>query len=395
MLLLLLPGSEIMMKEAGADDAGLLATVCYLVPDLLRLQNISLLQFKNYPKLLFTFTSRVVGICGNNGRGKTNLLDAIHYLCFTKSYFGKTDAPHVLNGAQGFRIAGQFENASTAQLLEAVCVLRENGKKEFLVDGSPYERFAQHIGRFPCVFIAPDDVQIITGTSEERRRFTDALLCQLDARYLQQLMSYNKVLQQRNSYLKSIAGNFADHALLDVYDGQLTEHGHYVFGQRQTFLQSLVPLVQSFYARIAGATEDINVVYESALQETGLQQLLKQNRLRDIQLQRTSQGIHRDDLLFTLGDQAFKAIASQGQRKSLLFALKLAEFEMLKIDKGFAPLLLLDDVFEKLDQERMHNLLTWVCVNNDGQVFITDTHRTRLEHALAQLNTDYQVITLS
>jgi DNA replication and repair protein RecF len=337
-----------------------------------------------------------VGIWGNNGVGKTNLLDAIHYLCFTKSYFGKTDAQHVLNGAQGFRIAGKFATGThnSAESSEAICILRETGKKEFLLDGIPYEKFAHHIGRFPCVFIAPDDVQIITGASEERRRFTDALLCQLDAQYLQHLMSYNKVLQQRNGYLKNLQGASADEPLLDVYDRQLLAHGNYVFEQRQLFLQKLVPLVQSFYKQIAGLQEEINLAYESALLQTGFHVLLAQNRNKDILLQRTTQGIHRDDLSLNLADLPFKSIASQGQRKSLLFALKLAEFEILKENKGFPPILLLDDVFEKLDQQRMHNLLTWVCVQNKGQVFITDTHRERLETALVDLGEPFQVIAL-
>jgi DNA replication and repair protein RecF len=330
---------------------------------LLQLNSISLLHFKNYPQASFTFTERIVGICGSNGMGKTNLLDAIHYLCFTKSYFGKTDAQHVLNGAQGFRIAGKLIPGTARENIpqnetEAICILRETGRKEFLLNGEPYERFAHHIGKFPCVFIAPDDVQIITGASEERRRFTDALLCQLDALYLQHLMNYNKILQQRNGYLKSLASaKTADQQLLDVYDSQLIIHGNYVFEQRQLFLQKLVPLVQSFYEQIAGIHEDVNIVYESSLLQFSFDTLLKQYRGKDLLLQRTSQGIHRDDLMLTLTEQPFKSIASQGQRKSLLFALKLAEFEILKESKGFPPFLLLDDVFEKLDGQRMRSLL--------------------------------------
>jgi len=366
---------------------------------LLQLNAITLLHFKNYPQASFTFTERIVGVCGSNGIGKTNLLDAIHYLCFTKSYFGKTDTQHVLNGAQGFRIAGKLTPGyadinKPGTETEVICILRETGRKEFLLDGEPYEKFSHHIGKFPCVFIAPDDVEIITGASEERRRFTDALLCQLDALYLQQLMSYNKILQQRNGYLKTLAGKAADYQLLDVYDGQLITHGNYVFEQRKIFLRKLLPLVQSFYEQIAGINEDVNMVYESPLLQVSFDVLLKQCREKDLLLQRTTQGIHRDDLILTLSDQPFKSIASQGQRKSLLFALKLAEFEILKENKGYPPFLLLDDVFEKLDQQRMHNLLTWVCVQNKGQVFITDTHKERLETALTDLKQPYQVIEL-
>ncbi len=299
----------------------------------------------------------------------------------------------MLEGAQGFRIAGKVQQDERER--ELVCILRETGRKEFIVDGEPYERFSHHIGKFPCVFIAPDDVQIITDGSEERRRFLDTLLSQLDAPYLQHLMDYNKILQQRNSYLKALAEKkTADNSLLEVYDLQLATHGIYIFEQRKAFLQQLLPLVNSFYEKIAGSTEAIGLAYESALLHTGFADLLRQRREKDLLLQRTTQGIHRDDLLMTLRDSPFKSTASQGQRKSLLFALKLAEFELLKEAKGFPPVLLLDDVFEKLDERRMYNLLDWVCAQNQGQVFITDTHRERLETALVEMHQPYTIIQL-
>ena len=355
--------------------------------------SISLFQFKNYREAAFWFPERITGICGRNGRGKTNLLDALHYCCFTKSYFSKSDSAAVLEGSQGFRIAAELNQDGRVRQL--ACVLRETGKKEFLVDGEPYERFSHHIGKYPCVFIAPDDVQIITGASEERRRFLDALLSQLDAPYLQHLMDYNKILQQRNSYLKSLGDNRGgDTGLLDVYDAQLVTHGQYVFVQRALFLEKLLPQVNSFYERIAGGSENIGLQYESALLQTSPADLLRRQREKDLLLQRTTQGIHRDDLGITLRGQPFKTTASQGQRKSLLFALKLAEFELLKEAKGFPPVLLLDDVFEKLDEHRMYNLLNWVCVHNSGQIFITDTHRERLEAALVELHQQYAIVEL-
>jgi len=238
-------------------------------------------------------------------------------------------------------------------------------------------------------------VQIITGASEERRRWLDTLLSQLDPAYLQHLVDYNKILLQRNSYLKALAEKKApDNSLLEVYDGQLATHGSYVFEQRRIFLQRLLPLVNSFYERIAGSSEDIGLIYESALLQSGFADLLRRQRDKDILLQRTTQGIHRDDLAMTLREAPFKTTASQGQRKSLLFALKLAEFELLKEAKGFPPVLLLDDVFEKLDERRMYNLLHWVCVQNKGQVFITDTHRERLESALVEMHQPYSIIEL-
>ncbi len=203
----------------------------YIAP-LLKLDSISLVQFKNYNQTAFTFDDRIVGIAGKNGVGKTNLLDAIYYCCFTKSYFARTDGQNVLKGAAGFRIEAHFTLAG--EPMKVVCILRETGKKEFLLNDEPYEKFAHHIGRFPCVIIAPDDIQIITGGSEERRRFLDALLSQLDATYLQQLIDYNKVLQQRNSFLKSLAEKRqTDTGLLEVYDEQLGRYGNLCIREKE------------------------------------------------------------------------------------------------------------------------------------------------------------------
>jgi len=350
-------------------------------------------QFKNYGQASFRFGERVIGICGNNGVGKTNLLDAIYYLCFTKSYFTRNDQLNVSKGAAGFRIEGRFEKEG--QPLEVVCILRETGKKELISGGEPCERFSQHIGRLPCVIIAPDDVQIITGGSEERRRFLDALLSQLDPVYLQSLIEYNRVLQQRNSYLKSLTNNkIQDNSLLEVYDTQLIRPGTYVFEKRNAFLHDLLPLVEDFYRQIAGSPEPLAFTYESQLLGATFAGLLHSYRERDHYVQRTNAGIHKDDIDIRYGAQPFKSIASQGQRKSLLFALKLAEYEMLQQYKGFPPILLLDDVFEKLDAHRMHNLLDKVCLQNEGQIFITDTHGDRIRQELEKLNIRSQVITL-
>jgi DNA replication and repair protein RecF len=360
---------------------------------MLRLQHISLVQFKNYSNRSFDFTERIIGICGKNGAGKTNLLDAIHYLCFTKSYFTRLDGTNVQHGNNGFRLEGSFELHDKPE--KAVCILRETGKKEFSVNDDPYEKFSQHISRYPCVIIAPDDAELITGDSKERRTFVDALLCQLDSEYLQQLIVYKKVLEQRNSLLKAFAetGN-KDFPLLDVLDEQLIKPGGYIFNKRKEFLLSFLPLVKHLYTEIASQPEEVNLFYESELLQASLAELLTINRNKDCFSQRTTSGIHRDDLDIKSGRQDFKAIASQGQRKSLLFALKLAEMEVLQKEKGFAPLLLLDDVFEKLDKERISNLLHRVCIKNEGQVFITDTDDNRLKEYSDSLSLKYQRINI-
>jgi DNA replication and repair protein RecF len=359
----------------------------------MHIDSISLVQFKNYRQASFRFTERIVGVCGSNGNGKTNLLDAMYYLCFTKSYFTKSDTQNVLQGEQGFRIQGEFN--MEGQIKTIVCILREAGKKEFSVNDEPYEKFSSHIGKYPCVIITPDDVQIITEGSEGRRRFIDALLCQLDPKYLQSLMEYNKVLQQRNSLLKAFAERRQhDHSLLDVYDEQLVKTGEYVFEHRKIFLENVLPEIKRFYFKIAGIQEFVDIKYESQLLNDSFENLMRQFRDKDLMLQRSTIGIHKDELEMTLNGQPFKAIASQGQRKSLLFALKLAEFATLKKEKGFAPLLLLDDVFEKLDEKRMHNMLDWVCIQNNGQIFITDTHEQRIKDHLGKLSVNYQLINI-
>ncbi|MGJ7031565.1 DNA replication/repair protein RecF [Niabella hirudinis] len=358
-----------------------------------QLHSISLLQFKNYTNRSFLFPKKVVAICGKNGVGKTNILDAIHYLCFTKSYFSSSDAANVQQGAKGFRVDGSFEQ--NGQTESAACILRETGKKEFTINGAPYEKFSQHIGRYPCVIIAPDDAVLITGGSEERRGFIDALIAQLDAEYLKQLILYNKVLQQRNSFLKAAAEQGRmDESLLAVLDAQLIPAGNFIFNKRRDTLVAFLPKVKRMYTDIAQREEALSLFYESRLLEAGFEELLRASRQKDLALQRTTTGIHRDDITLQLGNQPFKNMASQGQRKSLLFALKLTELDVLTTEKKFTPLLLLDDVFEKLDEDRISNLLKQVCIEKNGQVFITDTNKERILQHMQAIGADIHLVEL-
>ena len=394
-----------------------------------RLTKITITQFKNYSFSTFNFTERVIGICGLNGCGKTNLLDAIYFLCFTKSYFTKSDVLNIQFEKDGFRLEGngvsipvffnqekkKFINVHEAkdiapELLidenehlsessqkqdQIICIYRGAGKKEFLLNGVSYNKYSEHIGKYPCVMIAPDDAELITGGSEDRRRFIDTLISQIDPHYLQQLIIYTKVLQQRNSLLKRFAEQGkTDWALLEVLDEQLLQPGKYIYTVRSQVTIQLIPLVQQFYKQIANNEEDVTLHYQSQLNNGTFESILNQFRTKDFLLQRTNGGIHKDEIGMELNGQNFKNFASQGQRKSLLFALKLAEFELLKLNKGFAPILILDDVFEKLDDNRMSNLLHWVCNENDGQVFISDTHHERLQKAFTNLNTAFQIIEL-
>ena len=359
---------------------------------MLQITHINLLQFRNYPSANFSFPERVTAICGANGRGKTNLLDAVYYLCFTKSYFVKTDSSAVQKGSSGFSLHGSF--TVSADDLAVSLILRENGKKELSVDQEPITPFSSHIGKFPVVFIAPDDVILITGGSEERRKFIDTLLSQLDHDYLLQLIRYNKFLQDRNRYLKNVAGSFVDPILLDSFDEQLVQSGIFLLKKRMAFLEGFIQSVVDSFGFISSEKEKPGLIYMPSTSADDYAIAMQKARQKDILLQRTSVGIHRDDIDILLNEMPFKQAASQGQKKSLLFAMKLAAFNALKLHFGFEPILLLDDIFEKLDQERLKRLLDWVCIRNNGQVILTDTHQERVTDALSNISLPFQLINL-
>ncbi len=360
---------------------------------MLMLQEIELVQFRNYLAQKWVFNDRIVGICGLNGAGKTNLLDAIYYLGFTKSYFSRTDGQNVHHGSAGMRISGKYALNNESQ--KVTCILRENNKKEITVDEELCKKITDHIGKFPCVMIAPDDVDLIAGSSESRRKMMDAILCQSNKTYLLQLINYNKILQQRNSLFKKTEnGNQIDPILLQILNNQLIESGEYIHHTRSIFLQQFIPRVISLYTDIADNAEGLSLIYDSQLNTQSFAQLLDQHFQKDLILQRTTKGIHRDDLKLELAAHSFKTEGSQGQRKSLLFALKLAEWEYLKETMNLSPILLLDDVFEKLDEKRMFHLMKTVCSDAFGQVFITDTHVNRLSNNLQQTGSSFQLIQL-
>ncbi len=360
---------------------------------MLTLRNLSLIQFRNYIQKDFEFNARIVGIVGANGTGKTNILDAIYYLSFTKSYFSRPDTQNVHHAFQGMRIQGHYNTGGDD--FPIACILRENGKKEFYFNEDIYNKLSQHIGKIPAVMIAPDDVQIITGTSEERRKLMDSLLSQIDADYLRLIIQYNKILQQRNSLLKwSAEQGQMDANLLATLNEQLIQYGTPVFNKRSQLMIEWLPMVNELYQSIAGNADLIDIKYQSSLQHQQFGDLLQQALSKDKALQRTSVGVHKDDLIITIQSQSFKQEASQGQRKSLLFAIRLAELELIKKAKGFSPILLMDDIFEKLDEQRMAQLLNWVANRTDGPVFITDTHKTRVSELLGKYVDNYQLIEL-
>ena len=359
---------------------------------MLQLQQLQLTHFRNYQLQNFQFNKNIIGICGANGIGKTNLIDAIYYLSFSKSYFSRTDASNVHHNLLGFRISGDY--LLNEQSTNTTCIVRENNKKEFYFNKEEYSKFSEHIGKIPCVMIAPDDVELISGTAELRRKFIDVIISQINKEYLNTIIKYNQLLLQRNSILKKYPHQY-DETLFTIITDQLIKSGDQIFKTRQIFLSAFLPKVITNYQFIAENDENINAEYNSQLHQQPFKDLLKANQSNDFQLQRTTVGTHKDDIEFLLNDVKFKTIASQGQRKSLLFALKLTEWQTLNEHKGYYPILLLDDVFEKLDEHRMQNLLHMVTKHQATQIFITDTHFERLETHLKSLDQEYQIIQLS
>lgn len=343
------------------------------------IKKITLLQFRNYSAAAFTFDAPVTCITGANGAGKTNLLDAVYYLCYTKSYFSAYQQNSVQNGTDGFRLEGTFARQGKDELI--ACKWKQ-GKKEIMADGVEYERLNDHIGKYSSVMIAPDDMELINDGSELRRKWIDSILSQVDREYLERIMHYQRVLLQRNAWLKLQAINPSPNsAELEFYNKQLADDGAYIYKQRSTFLISFLPLLEDFYHRLSGGKETIQVIYESDLQQKPLAEWLAQGLQQDMRMQRTLRGIHKDDWNYILNGIALKQFGSQGQKKSFLFALKLAQYAYISKETGHLPILLLDDIFEKLDQSRMESLLCIIRGDGFGQVILTDTHANRIREA--------------
>lgn len=341
--------------------------------------------FKNYIQEEFRFSDRVNVFTGNNGAGKTNILDAIYYLSFTKSYFNSLDNQNINNDSEYFQISGIYKNALSSSD-EVSCALKRNERKRFKLNKKEYGRMADHIGLFPLVIISPIDSTMIYGGSEERRRYIDGVISQFDKAYLDVLLGYNKVLQQRNSFLKYLSENkSADSSQLEIWDNKMAFLGEEIHNKRKLFLDEFIPIIREFYRFISGGKENVGIEYRSHLNEGKMIDKLIENRRKDLALRHSSIGIHRDDLVFTIDNYPLKKYGSQGQQKSFLVGLKLAQFEFTKTKKGYKPLLLLDDIFDKLDIFRVQQLMKLVSRNEFGQIFITDTNRNRIERVFEGL----------
>ena len=343
------------------------------------LQQLSVINFKNYAEAELTFSDGVNAFTGDNGAGKTNLLDAIHYLSLCKSYFNPIDSQQIKQGADFFIINGDFNKNNKHEKI--ACAVKRNQKKQFKRNKKDYERLADHIGLFPLVMISPYDTSIITEGSEDRRKFIDNVLSQTDHNYLDEVIAYNKILNGRNAFLKMIAdtGRYDPH-LLEVMDEQLITAGNSIFKKRKAFMEGFTDIFNRHYQFLTEDAEQVELIYESQLLQDDLSALLKKSIERDRALERTTAGIHKDDLQFIIHGMPMKKFGSQGQQKSFLIALKLAQYTFLTRQKGFKPLLLLDDIFDKLDDKRVTKLMQMVSDNDFGQVFITDTSINRVQN---------------
>jgi len=335
------------------------------------LQKINLLNFKNYEELSLGFSKEVNFITGLNGSGKTNLLDAIYYLCISKSAFNSADSQNILQGTDFFIMGGDF--VKNGHMHNVQCSFKQGGKKALKVDKNPYDKISDHVGQFPVALITPYDNDLIREGSEERRKFFDSCLSQINSLYLTDLMHYNKVLKQRNSLLKQFhEQGKIDRDILDAYDTELLSTGKQIHAARRDFMKEFTPLFLNHYKELTEGGEEVSLEYASHLNNESFETDFKKALERDIILERTTRGIHRDDFVFKIGEFPVKSYGSQGQQKSFVISLKLAEFDIIKQKKGFKPLLLLDDIFDKLDEKRIKKLLTMIAANNFGQIFITD-----------------------
>jgi DNA replication and repair protein RecF len=358
------------------------------------LKKLSLLNFKNYSEVELQFSSHINCFTGNNGEGKTNVLDAIHYLSFCKSFFNPLDSQNILHDAPFFLIQGSYSSNEKEE--EIYCGLKRNQKKQFKRNKKEYQRLADHIGLFPLVMISPADSELITEGSESRRRFIDSVIAQFDREYLESLISYNKVLSHRNALLKQFGDNrHFDKESLEVWDVQLIEHGIKGHETRKKFINSFIPIFQKYYELISGGREQVGIKYLSHLNEAPFADILEKALTRDRAIEYTTVGIHKDDLEFTINGYSLKKYASQGQQKSFLIALKLAQFDFIKSIKQVTPILLLDDIYDKLDDLRVKQLMELVCSNNFGQLFITDTHLSRLSELFKANSADFKVFKIN
>ncbi len=354
------------------------------------LKQLSLLNYKNLAQIEFDFDAKINCFVGKNGVGKTNILDAIYHLAYGKSYFNPLAIQNIKHGEEFFVIDALLEKNGKEEKI--VCSLKKGQKKTIKRNGKVYEKLSEHLGLIPLVIISPSDADLIVEGSETRRKFIDSVIGTLDNQYLQLLIQYQKTLAQRNALLKYFALNQTfDSDNLSIYNELLSETGQLIFEKRNQFLNDFIPIFQKHHTNISGGNESVALRYESQLFEKDLLSLLEESLQKDRIIQYTSNGIHKDDLIFEIDGFPIKKFGSQGQQKSFLIALKLAQFEFMKKQSGELPILLFDDIFDKLDETRVQKIVTMVNDAVFGQIFISDTHAERTEMIIKETHQSYKI----
>ncbi len=353
-------------------------------------KELSLVNFKNYQEANLGFSEKFNCFAGNNGAGKTNVLDAIYYLSFCKSFANPVDSQNIRFEEDFFVVQGKYQ--VNGQEDDLYCGLKRNQRKVFKRNKKEYDRLSDHIGVYPLVLLSPGDTQLILGGSEDRRKFIDGVISQYNKEYLQRLLTYNRALQQRNALLKVFAEKRRfDEASLEIWDEQLIQNGVYILKERKLFFRDFLPVFNNYYATLSGENETVTIEYQAAAGEDNYREKLLEARERDRIAQYTTMGIHKDDLLFMINGNPVKKFGSQGQQKSFIIALKLAQFAFTKKVKGFTPILLFDDVFDKLDAERVQHLMQLVSKEDFGQVFVSDTHASRIEKLFKSIGAECKI----
>jgi len=356
-------------------------------------RSLELSNFKNHKSRNFAFSPSINCFVGNNGVGKTNVLDALHYLSFGKSFLGNTDQGNILIGENFFLLHALLSNNDRDYTLRIQYAL--NSKKIIKKNDKSYDRMSDHIGFLPSVIISPYDNNLISDSGESRRRFLDSMISQTDTEYLHHIIQYQKAVVQRNSLLKNFHKNkYFDADSLEIYNQILIKSGNIIFNKRKEFIEKFSPIVKRFYKVVSGGVEEINISYKSDLLKDDFKEILNKNIERDKILTYTSKGTHKDDLVFSINEFLLRKIGSQGQQKTFLIGLKLAQMQMIKDITRKSPILLLDDIFDKLDDKRVSQLIRLVNEENFGQIFITDTHRERTEAVVQQINEESKIFNL-
>lgn len=352
------------------------------------LERLSVVNYKNIEQADLNFSPKINCFLGNNGMGKTNLLDAIYYLSFCKSHTNLIDSQNILHDADFFVIQGWYDLSGKQE--EFFCSLKRRQKKHFKHNKKDYEKLSDHIGVLPLVMISPSDSELISGGSDERRKFIDVVLSQFDKEYLHSLIKYNKALQQRNALLKA-SDDKTDSTLFELWEDEMDRESIIIYQKRKQFISDFIPTFQRFYDYISNSNEKVELYYTSHLEEESLSSLLKKKREKDKILGYTSAGIHKDDIEMRLEGYLVKKVGSQGQNKTFVVAMKLAQFDFLCKVINISPILLLDDIFDKLDSLRVEQIIKLVLGDEFGQIFITDTNREHLEEILFNTNGQYNI----